>query len=460
MLKIWKITTLLLLLVSFAGIAFSTSREQVYEYRTAGVEKIVLKSSFGDLNVKSWNEDYVYMKIKKWVNGVGDHERFLDDAVLVESFFEGVLTLDQRFPNSFTNLAMSFGVKIDMMIPDGYDEKFEIKNSFGDVVVENMNSAFVIRNSNGNINVSDLYSDLEIENSFGNISLYNISGELSVDNSNGDVRLENTKEGILTQKTFVKNSFGSVILNRVNGDTEIKNSSGEIRVRDLAGNLKVKNSFDKVEAFNVSGKVDIDSGNGAVKVINSLNGVKVKNSFGNIELNKVSGDIYIDNGNGDIDVNVVDNEGFFKGKIENSFGYVKLNGFTGDMYIKNGNGKIVLDNFSGIIDAKTSFGTIEMKNSELNDGDHNLKTSNDSIVVNAKMPDNGKAYFETSFGDIRVYVDNNAKFNLNTKTSFGDVSVRDLMIMEDRNGKRLINGGGEFDLSLKTSSGDIEVSGK
>ncbi len=251
--------TVFLSLIVFSSL-FSTSRIEEHEYDFQKIKNLYLSSSFGEITVDTWQKSYAHLRIEKWVEGIGDHEKFLDELKLVEIYAGNTLRLEQKIPENRV-FFKSFGVKITMYVPESYGEYFEIKNSFGNIQVTGLKSKTCVSNSSGEIEVSDIDSDVIAGNSFGSVRIENIRGNVQISNSSGEINASNVDGDI-----YVKNSFGKVNIRKIGGKVEVESSSNPITVEDAGNGVNVKNSFGEIILRSVAGNIHAKSSNGRISV--------------------------------------------------------------------------------------------------------------------------------------------------------------------------------------------------
>lgn len=142
--------------------------------------------------------------------------------------------------------------KIEVYLPEAYNEKIIINNDYGDIKIDNFKAAM-----------------MEIEEDCGDVSI--TSGKhLVVKNNYGDIKIGEAK-------------FAN-----------IKASCGDIEVRKVE-DIIVKNNYGDIEIKNVLNYIDAKEDCGDIEIENLLinKSSTIRNSFGNIDIGKTN-QIYID----------------------------------------------------------------------------------------------------------------------------------------------------------------------
>ena len=98
--------------------------------------------------------------------------------------------------------------KIEVYLPENYEQEIEVNNKYGDVEIE----SFV----NANIKIHEDCGDVEVEE----------ANELVVKNSYGDIKVG------MVEKAEIEESAGDVTVNKVK-DIIVKNNYGNIKIKEI-----------------------------------------------------------------------------------------------------------------------------------------------------------------------------------------------------------------------------------
>ena len=123
--------------------------------------------------------------------------------------------------------------KVEVYLPENYDQKITITNKFGDIEIAELLSADIqIEEDCGDVNVKGA-NTVKISNSYGDIHLEK-ANIATIDAKAGDVKI-----GIINEVT-VNNAYGDIKITEVNRYLNLKDNCGDIKIERI--NLN-KNSF-------------------------------------------------------------------------------------------------------------------------------------------------------------------------------------------------------------------------
>lgn len=152
--------------------------------------------------------------------------------------------------------------KVEIYLPENYQEKLTVKNDYGDIRMDNFKNAII-----------------EVEEACGDVSI--ASGKkVTVKNDYGDIKVGEAKYA------NIKESCGDIEVRKVD----------DIIVKNNYGNIEIKKVLNYIDAKEDCGDIEIES-----LYINKDS--SIKNSFGSIEIGTTN-EIYIDAKTdlGDIDI--------------------------------------------------------------------------------------------------------------------------------------------------------------
>jgi len=235
--------------------------------------------------------------------------------------------------------------------------------------------------------------------------------------------------------------------------------SGDLTVSTVTGTVELKTSFGAIRAEDVSGAVSARSSSGDITLIglSDAGDLEVKTNFGDLVLRDVTADsITARSSNGRIRVS----EGTLSGALdlENNSGDVTVKDVRAASYrLTSMSGNLTLDECSGPLDLRTSFGTIEVRNGT--EVQLALKTSRGEVHFSGSLHAQGEHRVESDFGDVRLVLPADAAFDLDAKTDFGSIDT-DFPVMVTQFGEKGVVGevysGGPL-LWIKVSRGDITL---
>lgn len=182
------------------------------------------------------------------------------------------------------------------------------------------------------------------------------------------------------------------------------------------------------------GTVEVGSGSGRVTVSDIGDAVRAEAGSGDVEIRDVKGNLHAKTGSGTIRATQI--AGGFEG--ETGSGNITLEQVSaGSVRAHTGSGDLELHILRGSLDAQTGSGTIKV------DGDPT-----------------GAWTLHTGSGDVHLKLTAAASFDLDARTSSGELTVDQPITVQGTIGKKEIRGkvrGGGVPVNVETGSGDIRV---
>jgi DUF4097 and DUF4098 domain-containing protein YvlB len=159
-----------------------------------------------------------------------------------------------------------------------------IRDSFGNLDLENLSGSLDAETSNGRIMVRDVRGIVTLKSSFGAIDAANVPKGIRAVTGNGAITLAD-----IGADTYAKTSFGSILAERINGNLTAENSNGSVTARNVKGDAGVTTSFAGVTLESVGGRIRVDNQNGAISVTamrpaNGCRDISLKTSFSSIHV--------------------------------------------------------------------------------------------------------------------------------------------------------------------------------
>ncbi len=142
--------------------------------------------------------------------------------------------------------------KVEIYLPENYQEKIMVKNAYGDIRIDNFK-----------------YATIEVEEDCGDVSI--VSGKkVTVKNDYGDIKVGEAKYA------NIKESCGDIEIRKVE----------DIIVKNNYGNIEIKKVLNYIDAKEDCGDIEIES-------LHINRDSSIKNSFGSIDIGSTN-EIYID----------------------------------------------------------------------------------------------------------------------------------------------------------------------
>lgn len=215
-------------------------------------KKIDITSEAGEVYVKTSNEKKVKVKI---------YSEAENTKVETENNELTIISQEKKGHIFAFNNKIS---KIEVYLPENYENTIKIKNNYGDIEVEKFAN-----------------SDIEIEEDCGDV-LVQQGKKVSIKNDYGDIKLEKAIEA------NIKQSAGDVKIDEVN-DINVENNYGDIKIKNVYNSLKVEEDCGevKIENININENSSIENNLGDIK-IGSTNEIYINASIdlGDIKINQ------------------------------------------------------------------------------------------------------------------------------------------------------------------------------
>ena len=241
----FKITTILLILTPFLVFGQSTKTKEVKKhYTVSATGNLSIDSKYGNVHVETWskNEVDLVVSIEVTKRSEAKAQQYLDKITI---------DIDDASANN-----LSFKTMISGNLDNSGDDKIKIEYRVKVPASLNMN----------------------LKNSYGNLFLQDASGKMAINVSYG-----NFKIGELTGPIELKLSYGNGEIEKINnGDVIVRYSNLDI---EDAGNVDVSNSYSNID-FGNSKDVDLINKYGNL-TWRSLNNHDGTSKYGNVKIAKL-----------------------------------------------------------------------------------------------------------------------------------------------------------------------------
>ncbi|MFZ5979104.1 MAG: hypothetical protein ACOYVF_00595 [Candidatus Zixiibacteriota bacterium] len=281
--------------------------------------------------------------------------------------------LEKNFVNatSLTVNSAKNGYYVTVSLPRLEDPQTKVLNSQLTVSLPAQN-AVICENAYGRSEISNLQHGLTLNANYSEIIVSNIEGPVEITNSMNEIEIEN-----VNGRLKVTNAYSPVIVSDCVGDINIANAYARVNVIGSDGHLSVNNSGE-IEIENHTGDVDIDNSYGMVKVDNLFGNLNAKNAYSPIETREIRG----------------------SATLGNTYALIAATDIEGELKITN---------YHGLIDARYFKGPVDINN------------ENGDVNVIITEPIRGLSRIYTSFGSMKVAVDESSDIWLTARTSNGDI---------------------------------------
>ena len=253
-----KIYTLLLICSVFLLLTGCQERytvERQFETDYYSGIKLDLEGSTRDISVENWDNDFIHVVTQ--INGYGETQkeaRRIAEGTEIDfdySKSNNSLVIRSIVPDkgSRTGAVVSYSLKM----PEDFSA--DIKNSTGDIKLENVVGDLNLRSSTGDIETGTVRGDVDINISTGDVYLEEVFGSLNLEGSTGDVVFDylegkvniDVSTGDIEGKldltagyNSITSSTGDISLNFTNRSSiyfQVETSTGDISVNRLGMEL-------------------------------------------------------------------------------------------------------------------------------------------------------------------------------------------------------------------------------
>ena len=310
--KSLKIVCALLLVLAVtvkAGNPFKTQNDPAEKKKTinrsftvSSSDKLSVENSFGTVDIKTWNKNEFKVDITITAKGSSDEQtqRLLDAIEVKESQSGGVYSfkteVNTKGGHHSKNDKEKHGkdnqeFQIDYAVYMPASNPLNAENSFGKLLVGDMNGATTLTNKFGEMNAGNISNNTSISSEFGEATVAGVNGgkitvkfgKLTIGSIGGDVKVVSEyAEAVFNLNNNLSglnliNSFGAARINLsadMNASITAECSFGEI---SNTTSFPLKKIVDEDNRYSLDKHYEGTTGNGSVKII-------IKSNFGDVRL--------------------------------------------------------------------------------------------------------------------------------------------------------------------------------
>ncbi|MCU0453180.1 MAG: DUF4097 domain-containing protein [Bacteroidetes bacterium] len=286
-----------LLLFAFVVFAFVPVAAQRPDAAEAGVRsksfkvakggRLDLSTSYGDIRIKPWSKDEVYVSV------TGLDEEDLDRLKMTQTGNDVMVSFRPRSRNWSGGDA-----RFDVNVPSSYS--VQLKTSGGDVDVDGPLTGTVEGSTaGGDITLGAINGDVDMSTSGGDIKASEFSGTGKLRTAGGDIRL-----GKIGGKLDVATSGGDITVESVAKTLDARTAGGDIEVGDVGGEAKLSTSGGDIRVGKVSGEASLSTAGGNLELKGATGRVSAKTSGGDIRLHAVTGSVEARTAGGEVEAEI------------------------------------------------------------------------------------------------------------------------------------------------------------
>jgi len=151
----------------------------------------------------------------------------------------------------------SVTIDLTVTVPDRMN--LDVKTSFGDVDIQDIEGDLHLDTRHGNVRLADLVGDLKAFSQFGILEGSRLEGDVQIRGNHLGVELDT-----VTGTVEVDTGFQEVNLANIKGSVEVKTEHGPTILENIAGDVSVVSSYAAVDIDQVEGTVDLETSHGRV----------------------------------------------------------------------------------------------------------------------------------------------------------------------------------------------------
>ncbi|HXO62695.1 MAG TPA: DUF4097 family beta strand repeat-containing protein [Candidatus Acidoferrales bacterium] len=240
--------------------------------------RIVVRSTRGDITVRSSDEAEIRVSGKKNVRAWSDNEAAqLADRVSVEVVKNGDGYEIRPSGSNTGDSRLSFNVEI--VVPK--KSQVTVRNEKGDIIVSDIAGPVIIDNHNGDVDIRNTTGDVSIDMRHGDAKVADTKGDIKLAGKGGEVDVTSASGGLTVDGEFYGpiradkiargvryiSQRSDLTLSQLSGHLEL--GSGNLEITDAPGNLQLRTNRYDVDVENVGGKAKIENRDGTIEVRSS-----------------------------------------------------------------------------------------------------------------------------------------------------------------------------------------------
>jgi DUF4097 and DUF4098 domain-containing protein YvlB len=322
-----------------------------------------------------------------------------------------------------------FNTDMEVVVPK--NSHLQVRNTFGDVRVAEINGKLDLSTTHRSLEVRDCTGQFTLSTRYGECRLTNLAGNLNLD-ARGMVYIEAIKGDVTVTDEYspleILNVAGKLTVSATEGNLRVEKVSKpvvidargtQVRVDDLQDSLKVTTSHRNVDISNVASDVGLESRyatvtlkniKGNIDISSNSDGVSADDIRGHLQLRARGSGVRVNGIKGPLDIqttlrDVIVNDFADSCTITNEYAAVSLstqNLGRGDVNVKDRNGNVDVflpEGAAFLIDATARNGNVESDYPGLEP----VRNANGGVLKSRVKTGGPKILLETDFSNIRIY---------------------------------------------------------
>jgi hypothetical protein len=286
--------------------------------------------------------------------------------------------------------------------------------------------------------------------------------DLDVQSGSGNITVHQGSSGSVAISGHIKVSESWFSGGGLSADEKVKRIEQNPPIEQDGNSIRIGHIQDEALRNNISISYDISvpkdtslqahTGSGDERITDISGPVRANSGSGNITLNSIGSEVRVNAGSGDLTISNVQGHAY----TETGSGNIKATGIAGGFDGRAGSGDITFEQTaSGSVHAQTGSGNIRLRNVF---GGVEAGAGSGDVEVDGKIASDWRIH--TGSGGVEVRLPSDARFNIDARSSSGNVEVNHPITMQGvlkRNHiQGTVNGGGTL-LDVSTGSGTIRV---
>jgi hypothetical protein len=308
----------------------------------------------------------------------------------------------KRFRTSFT-----------ISVPKGAD--VSVSNTYGLVDVSNT-AHTIIHNSYGQVIVLNIDGPLSVKNKYDDVNVQNVGADCTIDSNNATVDVVNV-DGTVQ----VYHRYGSVNLKGIRRDVIVDASNAKILCEDVKGLADVGSSYRNIILTNV-GAVKVRGKNCEIDLKDVKEYCVIGSNYGKVMLTDIKGDLKIDAKNTSVHGKDIKGENI---AIDTTYRDVELEDFSGETTILHSNGDIILtpSPLTQSLVVKGKYSNIDLFWPE--GGNYPTEAENKGGDIEWKLPYELSFKKENSVSVIRAFMEETETPLISLYTTYGTIRIQE-----------------------------------
>jgi hypothetical protein len=276
-----KVVWALLACVVLSGVSNAGERTQSYTAQKGG--KLQLRVDAGDVVIKGWDKDEVFVRATSLDEDELKHLTFSNDGGKI------VVELDLR-------RGKNEDIHFDVRVPSVFN--IDLRTGGGDISLEAPLSG-ELRGSTGggSILLGNLGGTIRMETAGGDITAREISGDLTVHTAGGDITIKSIggvgEVSTAGGEVIVEFAAKSLRVNTAGGDIKIGKVNQESSFSTAGGNIEIGSSQGNISMGTAGGSISMSSGRGRIQANTSAGDVRLEKIEGSVNARTAAGDLNV-----------------------------------------------------------------------------------------------------------------------------------------------------------------------